>query len=325
MAYKNTGGRIEVTDQIKPLDFEKYTDSRIVVLIPAHNSEKSIAQVIGNLSIQTLPNRSHLHIVVCVNACSDNTFHVARKALRKVSTKNSKITNLLIATSQPGEPQALNRMLKKIDNEIVLVVNDDVLPTENSLASLYIAMRKNENIPAIGVPSRPFPEYRGQDQPLPIRLANYISKSHAENDITIIGRMYAFRRTIIDYFPNIMAEDDYLTYISLLKANCYGILHDGKSFVYFKPPSTFSDVFSQSLTYSRCGVQFFREYPDAWDLFLDIEGQMSMIIKKKLSDEDSEIKKIAKLIQDCTWRIANLSEKISPIKGSHRDRITSTI
>lgn len=322
---KKKTGRIEIIDQISSSDFTKYSGSKIVVLIPAHNSENSITRVIENLAKQRIPNRSHLRIVVCANACKDNTVIVAEMALLSARTKNTRITTSLIVTSQPGEPQALNRMLKKVTNEIVIVINDDVAPTKNSLVSLYIAMRNNEHIPAIGVPPRPSPEFTGIDQPLPIRIANQIGKIYTEAAVTIVGQMYAFRKSVIDYFPDIMSEDDYLTYLCLCKAKCYGILNDGHSYVYYKPPSTLSDVFEQLIVYARCGVQFSREYPEAADLFIEIEERMGLFENKNIFDGDTQVKKIALNMLDCARKIATLEEKINPIQGSLRKRVASTL
>lgn len=323
-AMEQRTGRIEILDQVTSKDLKKYSGSKIDVLIPAHNSEGSIDKVIRNLSKQRIPINSHLHIVVCANACKDNTANVAKKALHLAYSRNKSINTSLIVTAQPGEPQALNKMLKKVGNEIVIVVNDDVEPSESSLISLYVAMRNNEHISAIGVPSRPFPEFTGLDQPLPIRIANRISKIYTERDIIIIGRMYAFRKSILNHFPNLISEDNYLTYMSLCKAKCYGILKNKQSYVYFKPPSTYTDVFKQVFMHSRSGIQFFRKYPEAFNFFIKMEEQMKTLKEREEPIEDQEVKDVAQLIQDCCWRIASLVEKINPTKGSFRKRVAST-
>ena len=278
--------------------------------------------MIVNLKSQILPLNSRLKIAVCANACEDNTVYVAGKALKKISQTNKNIRTFLVETPKPGEPQALNRMLKNVINEIIIVINDDVELSQYSLAALFIAMKKNPKLGAIGIPSRPFPSLVGNKQILPVRIANQISQLYLEKDITIVGRMYAFRKSFVNHFPNIMSEDNFLTYISLVRSSGYGIIKDGRSYVYYKPPSTYSDVFSQTFMHSVSGVQFFREYPDAMDMFYSIEKRMH--IKEKLNDEQ-RIHDLAQQIQNCCWQMAVLADKLDPVKGSLRKRVTSTI
>ncbi len=306
-------------------DLQKYIGSAIDILIPAHNSSQSIDKVIRNLASQNVPINSKVNIVVCANACKDHTLKVAKKALECATLQKMNIKTLLIETSQPGEPQALNRMLKKISNDIVIVVNDDVEPSQNSLATLYVAMKENPKICAIGVPSRPSPNFVGVTQVLPIRIANRINQLYLEKDITIVGRMYAFRKSIVNHFPNIMSEDNFLTYMSLIKSSGYGIVKDGRSYVYYNPPSTYSDVFNQTFMHSISGVQFFRKYPDSMNMFFSIEKQMHIKEIKEEHDDKRKIHDIAQQIQDCCWQMAVLADKLKPINGSFRKRVISTI
>lgn len=324
MATKKGTGRFELTQLLTLSDLNKYHGSSIDVLIPAYNSEKSIGRMISSVASQFIPKDSQVHITVCANACRDNTAEIARRSLKNASLKNKNISATLIVTGEEGEPQALNRMLKKINNEIVILIADDVFPTKYCLARLYVAMRIHKELCAIGVPSRPLPKYTGKKQILVIRVVNQIRKLYAERDITIIGQMCAFRKSLVNHFPNIMSEDNYLTYQSLLKSKGYGILKDEQSFICYKPPATYEDLVSQTLTHSISGIQFFREYPEAFDLFVKIEEKMSPPKKEKIK-EDREIREIAQQIIDCCWKMAVLTDKYEPVKGSVWKRVSSTL
>lgn len=324
MTIRRQTGRFELTELLTPSGLNEFHDSSIDVLIPAYNSEKSIGRMILSVTSQFLPKNSHLYVTVCANACKDKTAEVAKKTLSNVSLKNKNIITKLIITKEGGKSQALNRMLKMINNEIVILIVDDVFPTKYCLARLYVSMRMHTELCVIGVPSRPLPKYLGKKQILPIRVVNQIRKLYAERDITIIGQMCAFRKSLVNHFPNIMAEDNYLTYQSLLKSKGYGILKDGQSFICYKPPATYEDLFSQTLTHSMSGVQFFRKYLEAFALFVEIEEKMSSPEKERIK-EDKDICELAKQISDCCWQMAVLADKYESVKGSVWKRVSSTL
>lgn len=320
------GNRFEILDKVTSSDLQKYSGSTIEILIPAHNSENSIGKVIKNLSCQALPNNSKIHLTICANACKDNTVNAAKKAIVFASRRNKRFQATLISTDEPGEPQALNRMLKAVNSEIVIVVNDDVDPTKDSLINLYIAMKKNPDLCAIGVQSRPHLKCTGNNQPYAVRLANQISKIYTEKDILIVGRMYAFRPYLVKHFPNIMSEDNYLTYISLTNSKGYGIIKNNDTYVYYTPPTNFSDVVSQTLMYSLSGVQFLREYPKALDLFIAVQEKLERSGGgNSIENETREVRQLAQMIQDNCWNLASEIDKLEPIGGSLRSRIGSTV
>ncbi len=86
------------------------------IIIPAHNEEKVINEIINDFLQQTYPN---LEIIVVCHNCEDRTFEVARS----LTDKRLKVVEL--RTPQSGKALALNYALQHSSGDIIVQMDAD--------------------------------------------------------------------------------------------------------------------------------------------------------------------------------------------------------
>ncbi len=247
-----------------------------------------------------------------------------------VKRPNAKIN--LIECDQPGEPLALNRMIESIPSRnIVIGLNDDVFPTMGALATLYASMLDNPELGAIGVPPLPLGlKTRRSWKRFVTNTADSIMHP-PRNRATIIGRMFAFRPNIIGSFPDLISEDLYLMYASLLHTEGFGQLCDGKSYVYYRMPGKFRDIMRQYIIYYLGSSQFSKNYPDYLGMLP--EREQSNLTKNqriyRLLFKDREYtlaqKITGRILARAALKIAKRIDRCNPPLTSKRPRILSSI
>ena len=123
-------------------------ESRFLVLVPAHNEERVVKDIIENLQHMEYPKELYDFFIIADN-CTDRTADVARQMGAKViETKKSK------PTSPTGKPIALKKALKIIGNyqdkyDILMIFDADNLIDPNmflEVNSQYIDKNKPEMI-----------------------------------------------------------------------------------------------------------------------------------------------------------------------------------
>src|SRR3989344_2955279 len=170
----------------------------INVLIPAHNSERRVGGVIANLGRQWLPGEVLLRVMVCANACGDNTAVEAQRALNRIK-KPGKVETELIETSEAGQPQALNTIVARVPTGGRklggIELQDDSFPGMVALAVFAAAACLHPELGAIGVVPRAIPTYRSKNAGWGEKVAFVISKLD-----------YYSREVVIDRVPETLLD-----------------------------------------------------------------------------------------------------------------------
>lgn len=100
---------------------EKNPQNDLVVLIPARNEANRIPFALKALYDSYLLPDQNLKVVVCANACTDNTLEVLEQL--KLSHKNLDV----VLEPVPGKPRALNTLLDKWEKEFRLNGRDTIV------------------------------------------------------------------------------------------------------------------------------------------------------------------------------------------------------
>jgi glycosyltransferase involved in cell wall biosynthesis len=103
-----------------------------VVLVPAHDEEKVLAQALTAIRAQLEPSD---RLVVVADNCTDSTADVARKLGATVVERRDPL--------RPGKGYALDagaRFLESDPREAVIVIDADCVPQEGAIGSLARAM-----------------------------------------------------------------------------------------------------------------------------------------------------------------------------------------
>lgn len=112
---------------------------KITVVIPAHNEEDFVADILQSVERQTRPPDC---VVVSCDACTDKTEAVARRIL--ASRTNRKIETVVIAVDCRSIAGARNRGMEAAppDTDAFLCVDSDSLLSPNTLAEMETALAR---------------------------------------------------------------------------------------------------------------------------------------------------------------------------------------
>lgn len=138
-----------------------YYSPRIVGVLPAHNEEDSIADVLKSLSEQVIPNDLKFDLFIALDNCSDNTEKVIIEAnkqyklniylLKTVNNTQRKVGAMnqiyQLFWGNPSDPEFKNignNQQKYVDSIVAFVgVDADVYLAKNCIKTLWNELQKN--------------------------------------------------------------------------------------------------------------------------------------------------------------------------------------
>src|SRR3989344_5661818 len=283
----------------------------INVLIPAHNSERRVGGVIANLGRQWLPGEVLLRVMVCANACGDNTAVEAQRAL-----------NRMVARVPTGGRK-----------QVVIELQDDSFPGMGALAVLAAAACLHPELGAIGVVPRAIPTYRSKNAGWGEKVAFVISKLDYYSREVLIDRLCAFDPEVMGEFPDLASVDLFMVQEAMKLAGGYGIIDPCEAVVFNRVPETLLDLVRQRLMYLGITKQMIRAYPDYRELVGQVRGpRVKRVFKDFLFSDCPEGldfgmgDRIGALVVMVGTRImAGFYDKLFPYRSSKRGRINSAI
>jgi len=108
--------------------------------IPVRNEENTISQTLESLLKQTIkPQKIH----VCVNGSSDNTYNIVSNLAKAESSIN-------MITSEPGKPNAWNKIVKESLENNILFCDGDVIVNNTAAENLLKELDKNSKLVLVG-------------------------------------------------------------------------------------------------------------------------------------------------------------------------------
>jgi hypothetical protein len=319
-AFPIARARRLITEVFRPEELRCVADPCINIIIPTHKST-TVDTVIARIGEEPFPENTRVRLVVCANGARDGTAALASYALVAFHSKVPNSTFISVGTEVAGEPQALNQMVALIrdgartdhSDNIVIGINDDVLPTPGSICALYLAMLANPDLGSIGVVPKPI----GYEARLVSRIAAATQAGIGED--IIWGKMYAFRPSVIGDFPeDLIAEDLFMLHQSIVRSEGFGIIQDGQSFVHYTLPTNLRDVWRESLLHWRAASQFNRRYPEI-GIFSASKSSRRRI--RRQSEFGLAIRLLGALVSRNARLFISVSENLRPTGTAIRDRI----
>lgn len=253
----------------------------IDILIPFHNSP-SLSGLIQNLvEKQNIPKEFKINITIVASACTSEYLTNARTLAQKYGKQN--ISIIVIEQPLPGKPLALNTGLAHINNEIVLQLVDDIIPSENTVSLLYASLSIFKNYGASVIVGKPF-NLDGLNTLQRVQKIHY-EKFYKNEEHSLVGRAFAFRKSMVGKgFPiSIMSEDYWLELQVKEKSN--GFLVCDNAYVVYTKAETWNDYLKQIDRYDGSFKQLKNVYKD---LFIKHFGIIKNSFKNMLGASQNE-------------------------------------
>lgn len=167
------------------------SDTKIAVLIPAYNEEKTILTVINDFSSLNIDN---LNIIVCDNNSNDNTYDIAKNSGKAVVLREKK----------QGKGNAVRTMFRETEADIYVLVDADDTYKAHDLNRLLQPIINDNADMVIGdrLSSSYFTEnkrkFHNFGNTLMKRLINYFFKANISDVMT---GYRAFSKRFVKTFP----------------------------------------------------------------------------------------------------------------------------
>lgn len=126
------------------------------VIIPTRNREKKLGRTLQALSLQSLPPDC-FEVIVVNNQSNDGTVKIAQEYVRRFARWK------LISETTMGAAAARNRGIEASQGQILVFLDDDVVPDASLLAEHLATHRQHEGVAVLGLVRFP---WKGQESGL---------------------------------------------------------------------------------------------------------------------------------------------------------------
>jgi GT2 family glycosyltransferase len=231
--------------------------TKISVVIPVYNGEKTIGECLNSV-IKAEPKNKE--IIVVDNNSQDKTIDIV-KSFKKVK---------LLTEKRKGPAAARNKGLRKVKNEIVLLVDSDVVVRKDTFIELLMPLR-DDSVAGVGGIAESYYRYNRIALSQNLRLfGNSIFDNKMREVETISSMVAAYKIKILqkigyfseDYYPS--GEDVDLNY--RIKKLGYKLLVNPLSRVYHKHPLTLKSLAKKWFDYGIGWAKFSKEHKKYFDL-----------------------------------------------------------
>jgi cellulose synthase/poly-beta-1,6-N-acetylglucosamine synthase-like glycosyltransferase len=214
----------------------------VSVGICAYNEEKNIGNLLSFLQKLNLRKFKIIEIIVVASGCTDKTPEIVKAFGRK-----DKRIKLITERERRGKASAFNKIIQAYRGDILMNVDADCYPGKNSIH--FLLERFNDK--GIGaVTGCPIP-IGGKE--LAENMTKVIWELHAAAQkyftskgkfVHINGELFAIRKDVVDYvLKDIVNEDAYIAV--KCKAKGYRLVMEDRAKIYFKSPTSISDLVSK--------------------------------------------------------------------------------
>ncbi|KKS31117.1 MAG: Glycosyl transferase, group 2 family protein [Candidatus Amesbacteria bacterium GW2011_GWA2_42_12] len=252
---------------------ENPRDSKFHVIIPAKNEEVAIRSILQNIVRQKLPNESSLIIDVILNGTTDGTADVIegfnQEFIQNSEDKNvSNRTIRCFSVKEKGKIPALNFGRHNTQSDILINVDADVFPTDNSIAKIYSLLKSNPKCATASVLSRIANVKNGVSV---LRGMQEYYDAITRDNGAIIGKFYAYKTSMFPDFPeDIMSNDTWLEFTSIQNYGIESVKFLGQKSesdvaVYYHATSSSLEYLQQLLRWESGFQCLMRQHPELWE------------------------------------------------------------
>jgi len=255
----------------------------IDVVIPYHNSPH-LAKTLDSIKNSFLPVPLKINLTIVCSACEVKYIQEAYRC-KEYYADDTLLINI-IEQDLPGKPLALNTFLRQTNAEIIVQVVDDITLHRHALFLSYMSLVLNSDYNAsalVGLPSDILINNKGNMKLLDEVKLIYYEKFLINQEYSLMGRMYCFRRSCIpEGFPeHIMSEDYWLELQSRITSK--GIIIVNNTFIYYTNPLSWLDFFRQIDRFDHSFRQLKRECSfDFHKHFGDVKNSLGFMLNDKL-------------------------------------------
>jgi len=218
------------------LIYEKELPS-VSIIIPAHNEEKVIRQKLESVRSSNFPMEK-IQLLIGADNCQDRTVEI-------IQSYQGKFPNikLLDFPERQGKINIVNKLMKEVENEVVIMTDANVLFETNTISELV----KHFKNPQIGLVDSRMEHFGIKETGISMAENGYISKEVqtkcAEGKLWgammgPFGGCFAFRKSCFEPIPTHFLVDDF--YLNML------ILQKGYRCINEQNARVFEDVSNES-------------------------------------------------------------------------------
>ncbi|MDD5440023.1 MAG: glycosyltransferase, partial [Candidatus Omnitrophica bacterium] len=173
-------------------------------IVPVYNEAAHIAQKIGNLKALDYP-KDKLQVIFVDGGSGDETPAVINRLKEPYME--------LVSSPSRGKIQQVNYALKHTRGDFIFISDADGIVTPNTAAEVLKEFEKDRNICLVGVYSHPEGAYSIDRYYWLAQNKGRLLESSAFTSSIVVAICYAFRKGLIDAFPDdVVADDVYISY-----------------------------------------------------------------------------------------------------------------
>lgn len=204
----------------------------VSICIPAYNEEKNIGALLTALTNQKTDKVVINKIVVVSSGCTDKTDEIAQEF-----TKNNKNVILIKQKVRRGKAAAINKFLKLVNDEVLVIESADTVPNEDSIEQLCLPFLEFDDIGLTGGAPIPVND--------PNTMTGYIVHTWwwFHRNIPRFGEIIAFRN-ILKTISRTTAVDEAYIQAKIVQLG-YRAVHVDSAIVKNKGPETITDLIKQ--------------------------------------------------------------------------------
>jgi cellulose synthase/poly-beta-1,6-N-acetylglucosamine synthase-like glycosyltransferase len=185
---------------------------KIAVMVCTFNEEPMIAEKIKNLARQTY-SIEKMHVLIIDGGSTDDTKKLAIDELEAFPSKN------FLEAKIPGKINQINYGLAHLPKDITIVVSTDAdtLLEPDCVARLIARMHESETTMVVGALCVPNTNFSLEKMYWSSQNLVRLLESEAVGAATVVAPCYAWRREIIEHFPeDVVADDIFVSFAGLL-------------------------------------------------------------------------------------------------------------
>jgi cellulose synthase/poly-beta-1,6-N-acetylglucosamine synthase-like glycosyltransferase len=208
------------------------------IAIAAYNEEKSIQKSINSI-IPQLDKEDEVLIVA--SGCTDNTVPI----LKNLQEKDKRI-KLLIQKKKQGKASAINLILKKAKNNVIIFADADVILGKNAIRNLLRNFDENTGAVSGKICSYKTDTFFDKMQDFANKQLNEKKSKEFDNNnfSSLNGYLFAVRKGIISKIDTKnLVEDALIGW--LIRKKGYKVIYEPKAVVYVQAAQNLSDYLKQ--------------------------------------------------------------------------------
>lgn len=264
-------------------------EPKISLILLAYNDEKTIEAALESIANQDILGKGlPLELIFTPNGCTDKTQERFDNFVEKNISKLQHVQTVNLSLAEGHRTKALNAAISKSKGDIVMYMNADCDISPNTLSEIYNAFLGNNNLYLAGPNDLPHLDHIDKSSLLFKMFEGEGILTDIKGKYLPIGRFTAFRKGLVDSFPeDIHSEDIWLGLQCFKKYGLESMKVLMSASVFWTPPNNWPDYIKLYTRYVYGPKQLIDKHPDMKTLWDDL-----LKLANKYTKEDL-IKKVA--------------------------------